>query len=1400
MRSKVHRPSSAAAQAAPNRLRAVVAEKPSVARDIAKALGVSGSGSGYLHGGGFVVTWAIGHLVALGQPHEINPEWKRWRRESLPMLPDEWPLVVYEKTSDQFETIRRILNSPKVERVVCATDAGREGEAIFRYIYEKTGSTKPIDRLWISSLTPAAIRRGFDNLKPGRDYEPLAAAARARDRADWLVGMNLSRAYSLGYSDNRSVLSVGRVQTPTLAILVERELAIRNFVPEAYFEVEAVFAAEAGEYKGTYFRLEKGKRESRLPADGEAAERIAERARKGSARVDSVKKEKKRLAPPLLYDLTELQRHANRLYGFSAKQTLEAAQKLYESHKLITYPRTDSRHLSSEIAARLPQIVRAVSPPYANLAAEGTGVKPLGKRYVDDAKVTDHHAIIPTGNAAAAPDERSAEGKIYDLVCRRLLQAWHDDLIRAVTTVVTAIAADGETDRYLSTGASIEQEGWKALDAPTARQRKKDEEPTLPGGLENGQPATVKDAKALRKTTRPPKRLTEAALLTAMESAGAALDDRELSDAMKERGLGTPATRAAIIETLLKRDYAVRNKKNLEATDKGVGLIEIVHPEVKSPAMTGEWEARLKRIERGEGGFDAFMAGIEAYVRAVVGAGKAGKQPSRDRQKAALGSREASVAGGAEEGGSRARETAAADAGRPAAPSLAASAAPLAPRSGSGGAARQAEAVFGKAPAEKPARPPQSAGRPVSSGRLLQVLRENFGFESFRPHQEDVCREVTAGRDVLLVMPTGAGKSLCYQLPGIARGGGTLVVSPLIALMEDQAAKLRELGFRAERIHSGRGAEQSRQVLDDYLAGGLDFLFIAPERFGVADFAEKLAKNPPALVAIDEAHCISQWGHDFRPDYRKLGERLPSLRPAPVIALTATATPKVQEDIVEQLGLQNCLRSIHGFRRENIAIEIVELTPSQRPPALLKLLDAPGRRPAIVYAPTRKAAEAQAQELQQFLPAAAYHAGMTAHARDRVQDDFLVGRKEVIVATIAFGMGIDKADVRTVAHTGLPGTIEGYYQEIGRAGRDGKPSRAVLLYSWADRRTHEFFLNRDYPPVETLQKLYDELSENPAPRPDLERGFDDDAEIFEKALEKLWIHGGARIDADDNVLRGDADWRAPYRMQRGHKAEQLESITRYTHSLNCRMIDLVAHFGDREDSLKPCGQCDICRPERCLVRQFREPDAAEEAALSEIIETLRGRGSQSLGKVFRDRFEDSAIDRKAYDRLIGGLSRAGLLVVSEDSFEKDGREIQYKRIGLTPEGRDLKESPARFVALEKSAPRPPAKKRKSAPKKQDDRPAPPRRVRGPRQAAFDDVPPAQDVSEVLVAALRAWRRSEARKFGVPAFRVFPDRTLLALAEQQPANESELLAVKGVGPALVRKYGEKILAIVRNAAG
>ena len=341
---------------------AIVAEKPSVARDIARVVGATKQGDGFLHGNNHVVTWAIGHLVSLAQPHEIRPEWKSWRRDLLPMLPQDWPLVVYDRTKPQFEIVRKILSSDKIARIICATDAGREGELIFRYIYEASDCHKPVQRLWISSLTPEAIRNGLNALKPGADYDPLADAARGRSRADWLVGMNLSRAYSIAFNDK---LSVGRVQTPTLAMLVERELEIRAFVPTDYIEVIATFSPDKGKskYKGTYFRGDKTA-ESRLDPNAVEANQIVARAKSGNASIESLQAETQRALPLLLYDLTELQRHANRLFGFSAQKTLDLAQALYEKHKLISYPRTDSRHLSNDVANTLPKIVDAIRGDY----------------------------------------------------------------------------------------------------------------------------------------------------------------------------------------------------------------------------------------------------------------------------------------------------------------------------------------------------------------------------------------------------------------------------------------------------------------------------------------------------------------------------------------------------------------------------------------------------------------------------------------------------------------------------------------------------------------------------------------------------------------------------------------------------------------------------------------------------------------------------------------------------------------------------------------------------------------------------------------------------------------------------------------------------------------------------
>jgi DNA topoisomerase III len=593
-------------------MRLIVAEKPSVGRDIASALGRHRKGKGALIGDGWTVTWALGHLAELAPPDAYGVQYKKWRLESLPILPERFKVRVNQKTRDQFSVVKKLLRDPSVTEVVNACDAGREGELIFAYLYGLSGCKKPVLRLWISSLTPEAIREGFASLRDGRSMRPLEDAARSRSESDWIVGMNATRAYSVRFGRPGDVLSVGRVQTPTLRLLVDREREIENFKPEKFWTVHARFAREGVTYDGVWFK----KKQNRLK-ERKAAEEIAAKVEGGTGTVRKAEKKTASEKPPLLYDLTELQRNANARYGFTAERTLRAAQALYEERKLITYPRTSSRYLSKDMVGGLKKRVEAAGslPELAPFAEKLLGMQklPVGKRIVDDAKVTDHHAIVPTGKKSSGglpPDE----AKVYDLVARRFLAVFFPDARFENTTVVTE--AKGET--FLSKGRVVLEAGWRALYPDGVGGKREKEPPVLPP-VQVGQEWRVAKVGVKEGETKPPPRYSESALLGAMETAGKFVEDEELRQAMKESGLGTPATRAAIIERLIKVGYVERENKALVPTQKGRALISLLRESpLSSPELTGQWERRLAEMERGVQRRPDFMSDIKDFTVSLV--------------------------------------------------------------------------------------------------------------------------------------------------------------------------------------------------------------------------------------------------------------------------------------------------------------------------------------------------------------------------------------------------------------------------------------------------------------------------------------------------------------------------------------------------------------------------------------------------------------------------------------------------------------------------------------------------------------------------------------------------------------------------------------------------------------
>ena len=524
-----------------------------------------------------------------------------------------------------------------------------------------------------------------------------------------------------------------------------------------------------------------------------------------------------------------------------------------------------------------------------------------------------------------------------------------------------------------------------------------------------------------------------------------------------------------------------------------------------------------------------------------------------------------------------------------------------------------------------------------------------------------------------------------------------------------------------------------------------------------------------------------------------------SPNPAPVIALTATATPGVQADIVAQLGMANPLKFIHGFRRENLAIEVVEVPLPARARVICSLLASPSRRPAIVYATSRKQSESLAEELSLVVPAAAYHAGLDAETRTRVQNAFQAGELEVVVATIAFGMGIDKADIRSVIHAGLPATLEGYYQEIGRAGRDGALSRTYLMHSYADQRTHNFFLDRDYPPVENLNQVFAALGAEPRPMEELRVASKLDEEEFDKALEKLEIHGGARVDFGGAVTKGAAGWKKSYPIQAQYRAEQFEQVLRFTTSSACRMSALVRHFGDVQDACRPCGICDICDPAGAVLRQFRRATPTERGIVQAIADKLRPVPYMAAGTLQRSLEPAGGMSRDDFDALLDAMVRAGLIEIEEAEFEKNGEVLRFRKVLLTETGLEVRPTTplplliADGIADEFDAGGADASAEEKSQNRRADRSA--EAGRPWKRIQRRPTPPQR----LWRALLREWRAAEAKRLRVPAFVVLHDRTLQAVALARPANGAQLLAINGIGPAKVERFGDAILKMCAECA-
>lgn len=597
----------------------VIAEKPSVGQEIAKVLDCNAKRNGYIEGDRYIVSWAVGHIVRLADPEDYDRAYGTWSLDTLPILPEKMMLKVSANTSKQYRVLKSLICSKEVESLICATDSGREGELIFRYIYTMSGSRKPFKRLWFSSVTAEALKKAFAGLKDGSAYDSLYNAAMARNEADWLVGINATRAFSLMHG---SSFSIGRVQTPTLSLIVQREREIQNFKPEEFFKIGGVFNSNCSAFDALFIPDAENKRgDTDVPKeyirDRKTADKLLNAitsSDKDKWRIHNVDIKEAVERPPLLYDLNELQADCNRLYGFTANQTLEIAQRLYEIRKAITYPRTDSRYLTNDmepyIRDRVYQFSRVKN--YSQCFKHIPSVLQINERIMNEQKVSDHHAIIPTETVCS--EMSNNEFKVYDLIIRRFLCVFMNDF--RFKKMNLDIRQNGVKGCFTSAFKQILDTGWRCLyDKP---------DDSICGielpELTEGGYLRLLSAKITEVTTQPPKRYTDATLLKAMETAGKLIQDEELREHMKGKGLGTPATRASIIERLIKANYVSRKNKRLVPEEKAMDIIDIldVFPEIKSPELTGEWEKKLQMIQEGTMLYDDFLEQIKDFTNQIV--------------------------------------------------------------------------------------------------------------------------------------------------------------------------------------------------------------------------------------------------------------------------------------------------------------------------------------------------------------------------------------------------------------------------------------------------------------------------------------------------------------------------------------------------------------------------------------------------------------------------------------------------------------------------------------------------------------------------------------------------------------------------------------------------------------